>query len=219
MGKLLKEASRELSNCSKSFEIVIIDDSSTDGTLGKIRGFKKRSRKANLRLVIRKERGIGGALKRGLREAKGKFVIIMDADYSHDPRDLPRFAKALRGCDCVIGSRFLPGGGLEIPLHRQFMSRTANLFASIVLGTGLTEHTTSYRAFKKSLLEGVDLDKEISNGYSAFVELLWLLKKKGAKFREIPIVFGKRLSGESKLSTVTESIKWMGKVVRLRVKG
>jgi hypothetical protein len=68
-------------------------------------------------------------------------------------------------------------------------------------------------------LEGVDLDKEISNGYSAFVELLWLLKKKGAKFREIPIVFGKRLSGESKLSTVTESIKWMGKVVRLRVKG
>jgi len=186
-----------------TFEVLVVDDSSTDGT-GKVveRLTQEHSR---VHLLERPAKlGLGTAYVAGFRYALRhgfEFTATMDADFSHDPKYLPVFAEAIDGADLIIGSRYVPGGGVRNwALHRRLLSASANFCAR--LATGLWPHdcTTGFRYYRTELLRRLDLDRIRSHGYSCLMELAFVCQKSGARIVESPIVFVERREGRSKVS-------------------
>ena len=126
----------------------------------------------------------------------------MDADLSHDPADLPRLIEAARhGADVVLGSRYLPGGGVEgWSLHRRLLSRAGGRYAAAVLGLPLTDLTGGFKCFRAGALRALDGDLVHSRGYAFQIELTFHAARAGLEIAEIPIVFREREHGTSKMS-------------------
>ena len=126
----------------------------------------------------------------------------MDADLSHDVKYLPDFIAALdEGADVVIGSRNIPGGGVEgWGLGRHFISKGGSLYSRTILGLGVKDLTSGYKAFTKRALEAIDIDSVHSNGYSFQIEMTYRALRKGMRVKEVPIVFVDRTAGRSKMS-------------------
>jgi len=147
--------------------------------------------------------GLGSAYIAGFRKSIGSSEVVfeMDADLSHNPEEIPRFLEELKESDVVLGSRYVPTGGVENwGIHRVVISRAGNILARKLLRLPIKDITTGYRAYKKEVLESIDLDSVHSNGYAFQAEMLYLIKEKGFRMKEIPIVFKDREHGESKLS-------------------
>jgi glycosyltransferase involved in cell wall biosynthesis len=129
------------------------------------------------------------------------FIVEMDADLSHDPRDLPSLLSALEKTDVVVGSRYLPGARIENwPWSRTLLSRLANLWARFVLGIPLSDYTTGYRAYRARVFRELDYHRIHAKGYIVLTEMAWQLFEKGFSFSEVPITFVNRRRGESNLS-------------------
>src|SRR4029079_2791836 len=130
------------------------------------------------------------AFKRGLGEGYERF-FEMDADLSHDVRYLPQFVAALDdGADVVIGSRNIPGGGVEgWGLGRHVISKGGSLYSRTILGLGVRDLTSGYKAFTRPALEAIDIDTIHSNGYSFQIEMTYRAIRKGMRVKEVPIVF------------------------------
>ncbi len=200
------------------FNIIVVDDNSPDGTANEV---KKLMEQYPLHLIKREgKQGIGSAYIAGFKEALslGSDVIFeMDADFSHDPAYLPEFIKNIKESDVVIGSRYIPGGDIkDWSWWRKIVSKTANMLARTLTGLDVNDITTGYRAYRKEVLQKINLDSIKSNGYEFQAEMLYRIKEKGFKIKEIPIIFVDRRCGKSKLSK-KEVINFFSLCIRIWV--
>lgn len=184
-------------------EIVVVDDNSPDKTADVVAGM---SADYPLHLVKRMRKlGLGSAYIAGFKKALAlgaDFIFEMDADFSHNPEDVPRLlADATEGVGLVIGSRKIPGGKIiGWSLWRRFMSTGAMWFARLLLRLPVHDVTAGFRCWSREALEQLDLEKIKSNGYAFQEEMLYRAILKGCKTREVPVVFNDRTRGHSKLS-------------------
>jgi len=180
-----------------------VDDNSPDGT-GEIaeRLAEKTSR---VHVMHRPEKlGLGTAYVAGFGwalEFGADLIFEMDADFSHNPNMLPHFVKAIEDCDLVLGSRYVPGGGVENwPASRQFMSRGGSLYARTILGVGVRDLTGGFKCFRRHVLETLDLDHVETSGYAFQIEMTYRTLLRGFRVKEVPIIFADRVQGISKMS-------------------
>ena len=201
-------------------EVLVIDDNSPDGT-GELAD-ELVAASPRVHVVHRPgKQGLGTAYRAGFRwavEHGYDYVFEMDADFSHDPRHLPKFLAEIQDADLVIGSRYLNRRVTVInwPMSRLMLSYFANVYARWVTGLQLWDSTGGYKCYRRKVLEGIDLDQVRSNGYSFQIETSFRAWKRGFRIREITITFSDRNVGSSKMSgaIVREAI-WM--VWRLRL--
>lgn len=185
-------------------EILVIDDSSPDGTGELVKAESAKNPKVHL-LSRAQKQGLGKAYLAGFAWglAKGYDVLVeMDADFSHRPEDLAKILKTFEpGVDFVIGSRYVPGGStVNWGLVRKIISRGGSLYSRIILGYPLRDWTGGFNAWTRKALETIQLEQVTSNGYSFQIELKYRALSGGAKGVESPIVFEDRRVGKSKMS-------------------
>ena len=184
--------------------VLVVDDASPDGT-GAL-GDELAARDPRVRVLHRPGKlGLGTAYLTGFHRALAEGYDVaceMDADLSHDPRHLPALLDALaRGADVAIGSRSVPGGGVEgWGLGRHALSKGGSLYARTILGVGVRDLTTGYKAYTRRALLAIDLESVRSNGYSFQIETTYRALRKGLRVVEVPIVFVDRRAGRSKMS-------------------
>jgi dolichol-phosphate mannosyltransferase len=200
----LTEVLPRLSSLELEVDVLVIDDASPDGTGALAEELGKKYCRLSV-LHRRKKEGLGPAYLHGFREAlKGCYgrIVTMDADLSHSPEDVPRLLRALEEADIAIGSRHVPGGGVEgWPLSRQILSRAGSLYARTLLRLPLSDVTSGFRAYRVSALRELNLELLHSKGFVFQVEILRrILDLPGAKALEVPIVFKNRAHGHSKIS-------------------
>ncbi|MCC7371097.1 MAG: polyprenol monophosphomannose synthase [Chloroflexi bacterium] len=200
------------------FHVLIVDDNSPDGTGAIADEFAAADARVNV-LHRDGKRGLGTAYVAGFKwalEHNFDFVFEMDADFSHDPNDLPRLLDGAKRGDCAIGSRWVTGGGTENwSLLRTLISRGGSVYAKTILGVPVNDLTSGFKCFSAYVLRSLDLDSIHSNGYAFQVELNYRCHRLGYKIVEVPIKFVDRRVGKSKMSAwiVVEA---MGVVWRLR---
>lgn len=200
-------------------DVLIIDDGSPDGT-GQVAD-ELAAESDRVHVMHRAGKlGLGTAYLAGFRwglERGYAWLLEMDADFSHDPAHLPQFLEALEHYDLVLGSRYLEGRVTVVnwPIARLLLSYFANTYARVVTGVPLWDATGGFKAFRREVLEAIDLDRVESEGYSFQIEMSLRSWKKGFRIGEIPIVFVDRTTGESKMSgNIIREAVW--KVWKLR---
>jgi len=185
--------------------VLFVDDNSGDGTVDRIEG-QQRRRPGQIHLLQRPRKlGLGTAYIAGFRWALERdydAVHEMDADLSHDPKYLPQTLDFPEGCQVVIGSRYIPGGGtVDWGPFRKFVSGFGNLYARAILGLSVRDLTGGFNNWKREVLETVSLDGIRSEGYAFQIEMKYRAIQAGFSIREIPIVFHDRRVGQSKMSS------------------
>jgi dolichol-phosphate mannosyltransferase len=184
-------------------QVLVVDDDSPDGTGDLAEAMARRDGRVNV-LHRTAKSGLGAAYLAGFAWALARHfevVVEMDADGSHSPQDLPKMLAALSSADLVLGSRWVPGGVvLNWPRSREVLSRGGNRYARLALGVPTRDLTGGYRAYRRSVLEGVDLAGVSSQGYCFQIDLAWRAMRAGFIVSEVPITFSERVVGESKMS-------------------
>jgi len=185
------------------FHLLIIDDNSPDGTGDKVKELQTIYK--NLYLETRpKKSGLGTAYIFGFKwalEKKYENIIQMDADLSHNPKDLPRMIDKLQKYDLIIGSRYINGiSVVNWPLRRLMLSYGANAYSRVITGMPIMDGTGGFKAWKSSVLSTIDLDSVKSQGYSFQIEMNFRAWVKKFNIKEIPIIFSDRTIGQSKMS-------------------
>jgi len=208
----------------KAFDILIVDDSSPDGTAQIVQKLQKEFPKS-LFLEIRKEKnGLGAAYIHGFKWALARdyeFIIEMDADFSHNPKDLVRLYNAClkEGADLSIGSRYSKGVNVvNWPMKRVLLSYFASKYVKIVTGIPVDDTTAGFVCYRRKVLETIQLDKIRFVGYAFQIEMKFKAWKHGFKIREVSVIFTDRTLGESKMSKtiITEAV--FG-IITMRFKG
>ena len=184
--------------------ILVVDDNSPDGTGSIADGIAERDSRVSV-LHRAGKQGLGTAYLQGFAKGLAEgfdYFFEMDADLSHDPNYLPAFFRAFeRGADVVVGSRNIEGGGVEgWGLGRHVLSKGGSLYSRLILGVGVRDLTTGYKAYTRRALETIDLPSVESNGYSFQIEMTYRALRRGLSVVEVPIVFVDRRAGESKMS-------------------
>ncbi len=180
-------------------ELIIVDDSSPDGTGELAEQLKKKYHK--IQVIHRKERGRGTAGIAGFKEAlnhRNKYIMEMDADFSHNPEDIVKFLEEIKKYDVVIGSRYIGGRILNRSLYRNIISTLANIYNRAILGLSVRDVSSGYKCYRRNVIEALDFDHFLSEGYSIGAETLYRIKEKGFTMKEIAITFKNREYGVSK---------------------
>jgi dolichol-phosphate mannosyltransferase len=184
-------------------QLLIVDDSSPDGT-GRIADRLADEHDDVAVLHRDRKEGIGPAYVAGFTAALAggaELVAQMDADFSHDPADLPRLLEAARDADVVLGSRYVPGGGVsDWGRGRRLISRGGSAYARALLGVGIQDLTGGFKVFHRRVLEAIDLETVPSHGYAFQVETTYRALRAGFRVVEVPIVFRDRRVGQSKMT-------------------
>jgi dolichol-phosphate mannosyltransferase len=186
-------------------KVLVVDDQSPDGT-GQIAEGIALKFPGRIEVVHRKgPRGLGWAYLFGFDHALAggaEAIGQMDSDFSHPPDKLPELAAKLDTCDLALGSRYIPGGGVDEnwPLWRKALSRWANFYARSILRLPVKDVTGGFRLWRREMLERVNYQQVVSGGYVFLVELLYLAKLNEARFGEVPIYFADRQWGTSKMN-------------------
>ena len=186
------------------YQILIVDDASPDGTGDVAEALAAADSGVSVIHRAAKE-GLGPAYAEGFDRAleTGAGVVVeMDADFSHNPSDLPRLLQAVEdGADLAIGSRYVPGGSTpDWPWHRRFLSRGGNLYARTMLGLPVADATAGFRAFRSDALRRLPYRSAEASGYGFQVEMAWRAHQSGLRIVEVPIVFRDREMGTSKMN-------------------
>lgn len=216
---------KEIFRVVPEVDLLVIDDNSPDGT-GRWCD-EQAAAGRRIRCLHREGKlGLGTATVAGMRYAidEGyRQVLNMDADFSHHPRYLPALLAGMDPddgppVDVMIGSRYVPGGGIEgWPWRRHLMSKGVNLYARWLLGLKPRDCSGAFRCYRTALLARLDFDAVRSRGYSFQEEILWHLKRLGARFGETPIVFADREHGSSKINS-KEAVAALGIILSLGVR-
>jgi dolichol-phosphate mannosyltransferase len=185
--------------------LLIVDDSSPDGTGDLANTIAAREARVSVLHRPSKE-GLGVAYREGFRwvlaRPEVRAVVQMDADFSHDPADLPRLLAPLMGnADLVLGTRYMPGGGtVGWPWYRRLISRGGTLFARTVLLLPYRDLTGGFKAWRREVLEAIRMRETSGSGYGFQVETTWWAHRRGASIVQVPIVFRERTAGTSKMT-------------------
>ena len=196
-----------------SIDVLVVDDNSPDGTSGAVRLLVEQDRRVHL-ITRPDKRGLGTAYVTGFRfalEQGYSLIFEMDADFSHDPNDIPRFIQTAESYDLVLGSRYIKGVNVvNWPLSRLLLSWFANRYTRMVTGMRVKDATGGYKCFRRRVLETIDLNRIRSDGYAFQIEVTFKAAKAGFRFIEIPIVFTDRNVGYSKMSPkIVREAAWM----------
>ncbi|MBU2699357.1 dolichol-phosphate mannosyltransferase [Sporomusaceae bacterium BoRhaA] len=204
----------------EDFHVLIVDDNSPDGTGELVRELIQSHYSDKLFLLARSGKlGLGTAYIAGFKwalERDYQYIFEMDADFSHNPKYLKQILIAAENCDLVLGSRYVPGGGVtNWNVIRRMISYGGSLYSRLILGLPFKDLTGGYKCFRREILANIDLDDVRSNGYSFQIELTYRAYLKSFTIREVPIIFEERAAGKSKMSRkiFIEAI-WM--VLKLR---
>jgi dolichol-phosphate mannosyltransferase len=191
-----------LAKLPESARVLIVDDSSPDGT-GEIADRLAARHEAVEVLHRPRKEGIGPAYIAGFRRALAEgagLILEMDSDFSHDPAYLPRLLDTSGRADLVIGSRYVSGGGVsDWSAWRRAISRGGSAYARLMLGVGVRDLTGGFKCFRREVLEAIDLDSIGSRGYAFQVEMTYRAIQRGFRVVEVPIVFRDRRAGRSKM--------------------
>ncbi|MFZ2664279.1 MAG: glycosyltransferase [Patescibacteria group bacterium] len=226
IGRLIDALSVEFKNIpNHEMHILVVEGNSPDGTAQVVREKSPVFPFVHL-LMEEKKAGLGAAyaygFKYAMNELKADVVVEMDADFQHNPKELPSLIKEIdNGYDYVIGSRFVKGGSIpkEWELKRKLFSKLGNLTSKIILGIkGVNDFTTGYKVSRvKGFVDTIDLDNILSKGFAYKMDLLYKMHKAGAKIKEVPIQFQTRDEGDSKMekNNMSDSLKV---VIKLRLR-
>lgn len=203
-----------------SFDVLIVDDNSPDGTAALVRKMQKRNKRIHL-LERPGKMGLGTAYVAGFKFALSRsyqFVFEMDADFSHDPEALTVLLKKADDNDLVIGSRYVSGVNVvNWPMRRLLLSYSANVYTRLITGMPVRDATGGFKCYRRKVLETIDLDSLKSNGYAFQIEINFMTWHKGFRVCEVPIVFVDRRVGISKMSkNIIYEAAWM--VWKLKIK-
>ena len=199
INKLVKEIHRVLKNVKH--EVIVIDKSDISP---KVEGAK---------LLLQESDGLGKAILEGLEHARGKVIITMDGDFSHDPNDIPKLLEEVNKYDIVIGSRFVEGGETEDTAPRKILSFVFRKLASLLLGLRIKDSMSGFAAVKKEVYENLKLDPI---GYKINLEIMFKGKKKGYRICEVPITFHKRRGGKTKAGLM-EGLRTLWFIFKIRI--
>jgi len=208
--RLLEENSSQ-----QKLEVIFIDDGSSDGTIETIR--ESSERYGNLKLLVRSHKmGLGSAYKDGFKASSGEVIVEMDADLSHNPKELPNLFKALSHADVAVGSRYIRGGNaIWRKWYRRLISRGASLLANLILDLEVRDATSGFRAYKRKAFERIASQSSL-NGFDFQVEALNIAKKLKLKVVEVPTTFIDRTKGKSKLGP-KDIINFAQSILKMRV--
>lgn len=212
-GKNIESLVNSLFGLNSRYHILVVDDNSPDGTAIIVKRLQKKFK--NLHLAERpKKRGLGTAYCYGFKWALERdydYIVQIDADLSHNPEDVPKMLDLLKKYDLVIGSRYCDGiSVVRWPLRRLILSYFANSYSRIVTGVKLRDLTAGFKAWRREVLENIDLDNIRSEGYAFQIEMNFHAERKGCKIYEHPILFIDRTIGESKMSrAIMIETAWM----------
>ena len=205
------------------FNVLVIDDGSPDGTAEIVKRMMNGKYKGCIHLIEREgKQGLGTAYIAGFQwaiEHKANYIFEMDADFSHNPKDLLKLydACAIEGADLAIGSRYVTGVNVvNWPMGRVLMSYFASKYVRTVLGVKIHDTTAGFVCYRRKLLETIELDKIRFKGYAFQIEMKSTAYKCGAKITEVPIIFVNRVLGTSKMSGGIFSEALLG-VIRLKI--
>jgi dolichol-phosphate mannosyltransferase len=202
-----------LFRASQEIDLLFVDDNSPDGTGRMLDDFAAKEPRIHV-LHRSGKQGLGRAYIAGFTWALQRhyeFIFEMDADFSHDPNDVPRILEGAKGSDLALGSRYI--GGIRVinwPLSRLFLSKGAAVYVRIITGMPFSDPTGGFKCYRRAVLEAIDLDQIRSNGYSFQIEMTHQTWMRGFHIAEVPIVFVERRSGLSKMSShIVREALWM----------
>ena len=207
---------------SPDLDVLVVDDNSPDGTGALADELAAREPRLQVLHRARKE-GLGRAYLAGFARALAAGygrIVEMDADFSHDPAQLPALLEASKSADLVLGSRYVRGGGTSNwGFGRRLLSKGGSLYARLILGIPVRDLTGGFKCFRRQVLEAIDLPSVSSSGYAFQIELTYRALKRGFTVREVPILFADRRVGRSKMSRriVAEALWMVWKIRRYRV--
>lgn len=208
---LINRIENAMSKYTKDFEIVIVDDNSPDGTWKLVEKLNKGKKVVKL-LKRSGKLGLTSAVLDGVKNSRGKGIIVMDADLSHPPEKLPEIARELEEFDLVIGSRNMKGGGVKNwPIHRKSISAGATLLAKLVLLTKCSDPMSGFFGVKKSVIQNT---KFKTKGYKILLNIL--AYNKNIKIKEIPYIFEDRHAGKTKLGN-REIVTYIRDLISLKL--
>ncbi len=184
-------------------QVLIVDDSSPDGTGKIVQKWMKKYPKKLFMLTRPKKSGLGSAYLDGfrcaLKNSNADYIISMDADLSNDPKYIPALLKKAKDSDVVIGSRYTKGGGQTRSLRRILLSYAAKGYANAIFGLSVGDNNSAYRCYKRNVIEKLPLEKIQVQWLSFLPEILFYCQKMGCKITEVPIFYVDRKEGKSKL--------------------
>ena len=193
--------------------ILFVDDDSPDGTGQIVDEMSAKDPRIHC-LHRKKKQGLGRAYVAGFKwalEHRYEFIFEMDADFSHNPADLPRILSAAQTADLALGSRYI--GGIRIinwPLSRLILSKSAAVYVRLITGMPFTDPTGGFKCYRRAVLESIDLDRIQSNGYSFQIEMTNEAWIRGFHIVDVPITFEERRSGQSKMSAnIVREALWL----------
>jgi len=190
-----------------AFHVLIVDDGSPDGTADIVKGLMDSEFNGKLHIQERTGKlGLGTAYLHGFKWALSNgydYITEMDADFSHDPNDLPRLYHACKndGADVAVGSRYVKGGGVKNwPLNRRLLSRYASIYVQMVTWLPVKDTTAGFVCYTRKVLETLDFQKITFVGYAFQIQMKFAAWRMGFKITEVPIIFKDREEGQSKMS-------------------
>jgi len=195
--------------------VIVVDDNSPDGTADLIQDHF--SVQEGVRLIVRKEeRGLATAIAAGIDQAQTDLIVVMDTDFNHHPKDLPRLIAQLPEADIAIGSRYTPGGGMKTSRFRYLGSWIFNVFIRLVLGSPIKDNLSGFLVFKKEVISKLQ-NKGIFFGYGDYcIRLIHYARRAGFVLREIPVVYEFRQGGESKTNFAKYLVDYIKATLALR---
>lgn len=201
-------------------DILVVDDNSPDGTGDYVKKLSEEN--SRIKIIQREGKlGLGTAYVAGFKfmlENGYDIALQMDADYSHNPKDIARLVEASEENDLIIGSRYVHGVNvINWPMQRLLLSYYANKYTKLVTGIKVNDCTGGFKCIKRNVLEAIDLDRIRSNGYTFQIEVNFKAWRKGFKVKEVPIIFTDRVEGTSKMSKkIVYEAMYMVWILRIR---
>ena len=212
--ELIDAITKQLLPMNISRELIVVDDNSRDGT-GKL-AREHFAENEEVKVFIRtEERGLATAIRYGIEKSSGDIIVVMDTDFNHDPKVLPQMVRFLEYYDIIIGSRFTMGGGMHNNF-RYITSYVYNFLIRLLLTTRLQDNLSGFFSARREVLFSLDFEKIFWGYGDYFFRLLFYAEKLGTNILDIPVVYQRRKSGESKTHLLSLLVRYTTALIKLR---